>query len=90
LTGTIFGTWALLATITHGLTLLGARYLGSSGVGPVGNCAISGAIMFGVMAFYGVWQHQSFDLIGSVLPILSAVLLYRFVANWFELSEDET
>jgi hypothetical protein len=90
LTGTLFGTWALLATITHGLTLVGARYLGSSSVGPLVNCAISGVIMLAVMALFGLWQHKSFDLIGSVLPILSAVLLYRFVASWFELSEDET
>jgi hypothetical protein len=90
LTGSTLGTWAAIALITHGLTVLAARFLGTGNGGPVINCAVSGFIMICVMMFFTMWQNNGFDPLGIILPVLMAIALYVAVGRWFELSEDET
>jgi hypothetical protein len=90
LTGTALGTWVFIGLSTYGLTLLSARFLGMNGAGPMVNCAVSGATMVFVMALFALWQNKGIDLVGMIVPVLTAIALYFFVGNWFELSEDET
>jgi hypothetical protein len=90
LTGSTLGTWAAIALITHGLTVLAARFLGTGSAGPVINCAVSGFMMICVMLFFSLWQNKGFDPIGIIVPVMVAIALYVFVEQWFELSEDET
>jgi hypothetical protein len=90
LTGATLGTWAFVGLATHGLSLLSARFLGTGSASPIVNCALSGVIMTSVMIVFALWQNKGIDLIGSVLPVLGAIVLYFWVGRWFELSEDET
>jgi hypothetical protein len=76
LTGTALGTWVFIGLSTYGLTLV--------------NCAVSGATMVFVMALFALWQNKGIDVVGMIVPVLTAIALYFFVGNWFELSEDET
>jgi hypothetical protein len=90
LTGSTLGTWAAIGLITHGLTVLAARFLGTGSAGPVVNCAVSGFIMICVMMIFTLWQNEGFDPFGIIVPVLMAIALYVLVGRWFELSEDET
>lgn len=89
-TGATPGTWATIGLATYGLTLLGARFLGTDSAGPLMNCALSGLFMICVMVVFSLWQNKGIDLIGTIIPVFSAVLLYVLVRKWFELSEDES
>jgi hypothetical protein len=90
LTGATLGTWSSIGLMTYGLNLLAARFLGTGGAGPAMNCALCGIIMICVMLVFAIWQNKGIDLIGIVIPVLTAILPYFWLARWFELSEDET
>jgi hypothetical protein len=90
LTGAPMGTWALVTLLTHGLTILSARFLGVGNLGYVGNASISGLFMILISILVSVLRGTSFYLIGMISPVLGAIVVYHFLGRLFELSEDET
>jgi hypothetical protein len=90
LTGSVVGTWAFIALLTHGVTLLSARFFGTGALSPLVNCALGGIVMICIIAVFSFWQHKGIDLFGALTPILSSIAFYFLVSSWFELSEDET
>jgi hypothetical protein len=90
LTGAPLGTWAAIALLTHAILIVMIRFLGIGNLGRIGNASVAALVMFLCMLGVGVWQSGSFYFLGAVLPIVSAVILYQLVGQFFELSEDET
>ena len=89
LSGAPFGTWSAVALLTHGITILLLQYVGLANLGKIGNSMVSGAIMLFCLVAVALLRDAKFYLLGAILPIVSAVLIYRFTGNLFELKEDE-
>jgi rod shape-determining protein MreD len=90
LTGAPLGSWAFIALLTLGVLLLLVRFVGFGGLGPAASAIVTGVIMAITMILFGVWRGAGFYVLGSLLPLLTAVAAYPFVRKLFELSEDET
>lgn len=89
LTGSVLGTWAFAGLATLGLTIASIKYLGLSGMSSVVGCAVSGFFMLVIVAAIGVWQTQSFYLLGNIVSVGVAVVLYIPLRKLFEVSEEE-
>jgi hypothetical protein len=89
LTGSNFGTWAMIGLGTHIVMLLASRFLGLGSVSNVVNCALSGFFMLCVMILLSLIQNTGMNLAGMMTPLITTISLYFFVGKWFELSEDE-
>jgi hypothetical protein len=90
LTGAPLGTWAVIALITHAITLVMARFIGTSSFGPLGSVIVSACVMLLAMVTIGLWRDGSFYFLGALLSLVTAVSCYPLVSRFFELSEDET
>ncbi len=90
LTGAQLGTWPLVTLLTHGIVMLLTRFLGAGNAGYLGNASTAGFVMIVTTIVIGFWRGAHFYVLGAILPVVSAVLLYHFVGRFFELSEDET
>ncbi|HCP65684.1 MAG TPA: hypothetical protein DIU09_13990 [Hyphomonadaceae bacterium] len=89
LTGGPLGAWAVVALIAHALTILTARFSSAMASTPMGSAAVTG-LFFLVAAFIlSISSGKGFNVLAILLPIVSAVLAYPWVAAWFDLSEDE-
>jgi hypothetical protein len=89
LTGARLGTWAVISLSTYMLTLVSARLIGSGESAPILNCAVSGLLMMCAMTIVSLMQATPISLIPMLIPILTTIALYPFIAKWFELFEDE-
>ncbi len=90
LTGGPLGAWAVVALIAHALTMLTARFSVAMASTPRGAAAITG-LFFLVAAFIlSISSGKGFNVLSILVPIVSAVLTYAWVAPWFDLSEEET
>jgi hypothetical protein len=89
LTGGPLGAWAVVALIAHALTMLTARFSVAMAATPRGAATITG-LFFLVAAFIlSISSGKGFNVLSILVPILSAVLTYAWVAPWFDLSEEE-
>ena len=89
LTGGPLGAWAVVALVAHALTMLTARFSVAMASRPRGAAAITG-LFFLVAAFIvSISSGKGFNVLSILVPIISAVLTYSWVAPWFDLSEDE-
>jgi hypothetical protein len=90
LTGAHLGSWTFVALLTHSVLLLVARFVGLGGLSRTINSIICGVIMLLIMIVLGIVRGTGLYLLGSLLPIASAIGMYYFVGQLFELKEDET
>jgi len=89
LTGGPLGAWAVVALIAHTLTILTARFSVAMTSTPMGAAAITG-LFFLVAAFVlSISSGKGFNVLSILVPIISAVVIYPWVAAWFDLSKDE-
>lgn len=89
LTGGPLGAWAVVALIAHALTMLTSRFSVAMSSTPMGAAAITG-LFFLVAAFIlSISSGKGFNVLSILVPIVSAVLTYSWVAPWFDLSKDE-
>lgn len=90
LTGAQLGTWPLVTLLTHGIVMLLARFFWARTSGHVGNASIAGFVMIFISVVISLWRGANFYVLGAILPVVSAIVLYHFVGPLFQLSEDET
>jgi hypothetical protein len=89
LTGGPLGAWAVVGLIAHALTMLTARFSVAMAATPLGAAAITG-LFFLVAAFIlSISSGKGFNVLSILVPTISAVLTYSWVAPWFDLSEEE-
>jgi hypothetical protein len=89
LTGGPLGAWAVVALIAHTLTILTARFSVAMASTPMGAAAITG-LFFLVAAFVlSISSGKGFNVLSILVPTISAVVIYPWVAAWFDLSKDE-
>jgi hypothetical protein len=89
LTGGPLGAWAVVALIAHALTMLTARLSVAMTSTPTGLAAITGLFFLVATIFLSILSGEGFNVISILVPIISAVVTYQWVAPWFDLSEDE-
>lgn len=90
LTGAPLGTWAFIALVSHGVILTLARFVGTRSLGRLSNGVIASIAMAITMILFGLWRDTGFYVVGSILPLVTAVIFYHFFGKVFELAEDET
>ena len=89
LTGGPLGAWAVVALIAHTLTILTARFSVAMASTPMGAAALTG-LFFLVAAFVlSISSGKGFNVLSILVPTISAVVIYPWVAAWFDLSKDE-
>jgi hypothetical protein len=89
LTGGPLGAWAVVALIAHALTMLTARFSVSMASTPLGAAAVTG-LFFLVAAFMlSISSGKGFNVLAILVPTVSAILAYPWMAPWFDLSEEE-
>lgn len=89
LTGGPLGAWAVVALIAHALTMLTARFSVAMASTPMGAAAVTG-LFFLVAAFMlSISSGKGFNVLAILVPTVSAILAYPWVAPWFDLSEEE-
>ncbi|GIU67572.1 hypothetical protein PsB1_1726 [Candidatus Phycosocius spiralis] len=54
-----------------------------------GRATITGIFFFLAALIFGIFSGKGINLFAISLPILTAIGLYPFVAQWFDLSENE-
>ena len=89
LTGGPFGVWALIGLVGYGLTILSARFNVSLASTMRGRATITGIFFFLAALVFGIVQGSGINFFAILLPILTAIGVYPYVAQWFDLSEDE-
>jgi rod shape-determining protein MreD len=89
LTGGPFGVWAMIGLVAHGLTIFSARFSVSIASTMRGRAAITGFFFFLAALAFGIFRGNGINLFAILMPILTAVAFYPYVAQWFDLSEDE-
>jgi hypothetical protein len=89
ITGGPFGVWAMIGLVAYGLTILSARFSVSMASTLRGRAAITGFFFFLAALTFGIFSGTGINLLAILMPILTAVALYPYVAQWFDLSEDE-
>ena len=89
LTGGPLGAWAVVALIAHTLTILTARFSVAMASTPMGAAALTG-LFFLVAAFVlSISSGKGFNVLSILVPTISAVVIYPWVAAWSDLSKDE-
>ena len=89
LTGGPLGAWAVVALIAHGLTMLTARFSTMMATTPLGSAAITGFFFLLAALILSISSGKGFNVLAILVPIISAVVTYPWLAPWFDLSEDE-
>ncbi len=89
LTGGPFGVWALIGLVGYGLTIVSARFNVALASTMRGRATITGIFFFLAALVFGIMQGSGINLFAIFLPLLTAIGVYPYVAQWFDLSEDE-
>jgi hypothetical protein len=89
LTGGPLGAWAVVALIAHALTMLTARFSVAMAATPRGAATITGLFFLVATFILSISSGKGFNVLSILVPIVSAVLTYAWVAPWFDLSEEE-
>ncbi|MCA3693790.1 hypothetical protein [Aquidulcibacter sp.] len=89
LTGGPLGAWAVVALLAHGLTILTARLSVAMASTPLGSAAITGFFFLLAAFILSISSGKGFNVLAILVPIISAVITYPWLAPWFDLSEDE-
>ncbi len=89
LTGGPLGAWAVVALVAYGLTMLTARLSVAMASTPLGAAAITGFFFLLAAFILSISSGKGFNVLAILVPIVSAVVTYPWLAPWFDLSEEE-
>lgn len=89
LTGGPIGAWALIGLLAHVMTMVAARVTVTVLPSTIGSALITGFFYLLAMLVVSISSGKGVNILSGLVPVISAVLIYPMVAQWFDLSEDD-